>query len=389
MEAKDFKAHLVNDIIPFWNRMEDLENGGFYGYADANACPDKSSEKGCILNSRILWFYSSSYLLLEQDELLKKAEHAFRFLKDAFYDAEYGGVYWSVTYDGQPADTTKHTYNQAFSIYALSAYYLASKDPEALSLAYGLYHCIEERCRDEEGYFEAYNRDFTPASNEKLSENGVMADRTMNTLLHVLEAYTELYRAGQDAGVAKLLKEILARFRDKIYDPDKKSCKVFFDLDYRILIDLDSYGHNIEASWLLDRACQVLQDDACTAAMEPVILQLAEGAYENGIDWENNAMNNECEEGRVDRKKVWWVQAESVIGFYNAYQHLPEHAEYAAMSEKVWNYINTYVIDRKSGEWIEDIAPDNTADPTQALVHPWKCPYHNGRMCMEMIRRLS
>lgn len=389
MNAATFQHHLEHNIIPFWNHMEDLEHGGFYGYADSNGIPDKDSIKGCILNSRILWFYSAAYQLLKDSELLKKADHAYAFLSDHFYDSRYGGVFWSVNADGTPEDTTKHTYNQAFAIYALSVYYQVSKRKEALTLAYSLYQIIEQKCRDQDGYFEAFYRDFSPASNEKLSENGVMADRTMNTLLHVLEAYTELYRSDGFYAVGDSIRNILRIFKFKVYDPEHKLCRVFFDKDYHSLIRLESYGHDIEASWLIDRACQVLQDKSYEQEMLPVIEQLADGALKHGIDSSYHAMNNECENGVVNAKKVWWVQAEAVTGFFNAYQHQPEKTEYRNLSEQIWNYIQTYVIDQATGEWIEDISPDNTIQPGQALAHPWKCPYHNGRMCIEMINRLS
>lgn len=389
MKAKVFQEHLEKNIIPFWNRMVDNENGGFYGYADPDGNPDKNSIKGCILNSRILWFYSAAYQLLEKQGLLEKADYAYAFLSEHFYDSRYGGAFWSVKADGTPEDTTKHTYNQAFAIYALSVYYQASRKKEALNLAYSLYHVIESSCRDAEGYFEAFSRDFSPVSNEKLSENGVMAERTMNTLLHVLEAYTELYRADQFYAIGDSIRDILRIFKFKVYDSDKEICRVFFDKSYHSLIELESYGHDIEASWLIDRACQVLEDKAYYAEMLPVIEQLADGALKNGMDTENQAMNNECENGTVNAKKVWWVQAEAVTGFYNAYQNQPDRTEYLKVSENVWDYIQKYIIDPKTGEWIEDISPDNTVKSGQALAHPWKCPYHNGRMCIEMVRRLS
>ena len=389
MKAKVFQEHLEKNIIPFWNRMVDNENGGFYGYADSDGNPDKNSIKGCILNSRILWFYSAAYQLLNKQELLEKADHAYAFLSEHFYDSRYGGVFWSVKADGTPEDTTKHIYNQAFAIYALSVYYQAGRKKEALNLAYSLYHIIESRCRDAEGYFEAFSRDFSPVSNEKLSENGVMAERTMNTLLHVLEAYTELYKADEFYAVGDSIRDILRIFKFKVYDSDKEICRVFFDKSYHSLIELESYGHDIEASWLIDRACQVLDDKAYYEEMLPVIEQLADGALKNGMDTDNQAMNNECESGTVNAKKVWWVQAEAVTGFYNAYQNQPDRTEYLKVSENIWNYIQKYIINSKTGEWIEDISPDNTAKPNQALAHAWKCPYHNGRMCIEMVRRLS
>ena len=389
MEAKVFKEHLESNLIPFWNKMKDEINGGFYGYADAKGNPDVKSVKGVILNSRILWFYSSAYQLLHKQELLEMADHAYRFLVDFCFDSQYGGVYWSVNYDGTVCDDTKHTYNQAFAIYALSAYYQASKRKEALNLAYVLYRVIEEKCKDNNGYLEAFKRDFTPSSNEKLSENGVLAERTMNTLLHVLEAYSELYHADPFYEVGDSIRSILRLFEKKIYDSEKQICDVFFDSDYHSLIDLESFGHDIETSWLIDRGCSVLEDKAYQKEMQPMIDGLAEAAYRNAFDKRQNALNNEREGDRIDSQKIWWVQAESVVGFYNAYQKNPQKTEYLHTAEKIWEFIQNHVIDSRSGEWIESIPSDNLPDSGQALVHPWKCPYHNGRMCMEMIQRLS
>ena len=182
------KKQLIQGIIPFWKSLSDQKNGGYYGHMDYEQNIDEKAEKGCILNSRITWFFANSYLLLEDEHLLYEARHGYEFLKTHCLDKEYGGVYWSVEYDGTPLDTTKHTYNQAFAIYALSSYYDASKNPESLQIAEKLYHIIEEKCRDEEGYLEAFSRDFKPVVNDKLSENGVIAQRTMNTLLHIFEA---------------------------------------------------------------------------------------------------------------------------------------------------------------------------------------------------------
>ena len=389
MNIKFFQDHLENDLIPFWNRMRDDKNGGFYGAADASGMPDPSSVKGVILNSRILWFYSSAYLLLKKPELLAMADHAFDFLAEYCLDSRYGGVYWSVNADGSVCDDTKHTYCQAFAVYALSAYYRASGRKRALDLAYELFRTIEEKCRDDGGYLEAFNRDLTPAANEKLSENGVLASRTMNTLLHIMEAYTELYAADRFSKVGGALRETLRLFKSKIYDPEKKICLVFFDHEYHSLIDLESYGHDIEASWLVDRACEVLGDGSCREEMLPVIDGLAEAALENGFDERQSGLNNEREGDKIDRKKVWWVQAESVTGFYNMYSEDKSRTEFLETSEKILDFINESVIDHNSGEWIENISADGNTDKHQALVHPWKCPYHNGRMCIEMITRLS
>lgn len=389
MDSEEFRLHLEKDIIPFWSRLKDEKFGGFYGYVNGDGTVEKEEIKGVILNNRILWFYSEAYLLLGDEKLLKMAEHAYKFMVNYCIDRQYGGVFWSLDYQGNAVDDTKHCYNQAFAIYALSTYYEASKDINALNYAYDIYRLIEEKCHDEGGYLEAFHRDFTLAENDKLSENGVMADRTMNTLLHVMEAYTQLYKVDHFEKVGESLKAILELFEGKIYNPEKKRCEVFFDNEYNTLIELDSYGHDIEAAWLIKRTCDVLEDSSYTDKMEKVINGLSEGCYENSIDWELRAMNTECENDKVLSTKVWWVQAEAVTGFYNAYQMNPNNEEYRLLSENVWKFIQNYVIDKKHGEWVENIDDVDNIDYTQALVQPWKCPYHNGRMCIEMVRRLS
>lgn len=406
MTAQTYRQNLTDNLIPFWNRMQDVTYGGFFGGMTQDLELQKEADKGVILNSRILWFYSTAYRVLCENtsdssdsasttrELLSMAKHAYTFLKNACLDLNHGGVYWSMTYDGKPSDTTKHSYNQAFAIYALSAYYQASKDKEALETAYSLYQILETKCRDKDGYLEAFHRDFTPASNEKLSENGVLAERTMNTLLHVLEAYSELYRADASPDVANSIREALDLFYDKIYNPEKKICEVFFDKNYHSLIDLESFGHDIEASWLIDRACEVLQDPVYTKKMQPVIDGLAEAAYENAYDKKLHALNNERENTTVDCRKIWWVQAESVVGFYNAYSrsqasHDTNSEKYLHASQDIWEFIQTFMVDKRCGEWFESLQPDNTVTPGEGIVHAWKCPYHNGRMCLEMISRLE
>lgn len=388
MNADFFLEHLQNDLIPFWNKMRDDENDGFYGYADALGRPNPAAPKGVILTARIMWFYSAAYSLLRERSLPDMAERAFTFLKERCYDREFGGVFWSVNAREGAFDDTKHTYCQAFTVYALAKLYNACGSAAALDLAYEIYGTIEGKCRDNGGYLEAFNRDFSPCSNEKLSENGVMASRTMNTLLHIIEAYTELYSAAHDPEIGERLREALVLFKDKIYDSEKRICKVFFDLEYNSLIDLESYGHDIEASWLLDRACDVLGSDTICSEIRTITSGLAEAALENGFDKPQGALNNEREFDNVNRTKVWWVQAEAVIGLYNFYEKT-NRAEFLEASERVLDFIRDFVIDKSTGEWIENVAADGNTDRKQALVHEWKCPYHNGRMCVEMISRLS
>ncbi len=386
MRVREIREHLAGGIIPFWQGMKDEEHGGYYGEMDFERNLFRKADKGCILNSRILWFFSNAYLTLGDKECLAYAGHAWEFLRDRFYDKENGGVFWSVTYDGRPSDDTKHTYCQAFAVYGLSSYYGASGEREALSLAYSLVDKMESRCRDEGGYLEAFDRNFSPASNEKLSENGVMAGRTMNTLLHVLEAYTELYRVDRKEFIGDKIRWMLELFAKKVYHPGRRRLEVFFDLEMNSLIDLNSYGHDIEAAWLLDRSTQVLQDPVYTALIRPVTMDLTDHIHSVAMD--TDSLNNECEEGRVDTRKVWWVQAEAVLGFLNGYEKKPDRVDYLESAGRVWDYIKTRVIDPRPGsEWFNELYRGGTPIKTKELAGPWKCPYHNGRMCFEVINR--
>ena len=386
MMVEEIRSHLTDCIIPFWKKLRDNENGGYYGYMDYDLQVDKKAVKGCILNSRITWFYANAYLILHDESLLQEAKHGYEFMQKYCVDKEKGGVFWSVAYDGTPEDTTKHTYNQAFSIYALSSYYDASKDKEALETAMELFRIIEERCTDEIGYKEAFDREFKEIENDKLSENGVIADKTMNTLLHVFEAYTELYRVSGDAGVKKRLEWILDTLADKIYNPGLHRQEVFFDREMNSLLDLHSYGHDIETAWLIRRGTDVLGEKAYEDKMLPIILDLTSQVYKVAFD--GHSFANECEKGVVDQNRIWWVQAEAVVGFLNAYALAPDHTEYREAAKAEWEFIRNYVVDKRDGsEWFWIVDGEGKAVSGKPIVEPWKCPYHNGRMCLEVIRR--
>ena len=386
MMIEEIKNHLTDCIIPFWKRLRDDEHGGYYGWMDYNLTVDKKAVKGCILNSRITWFFSNAYLLLKDESLLAEAKHGYEFMQKYCVDHEKGGVYWSVAYDGTPEDTTKHTYNQAFSIYALSSYYDASKDQGALDTAMTLFHIIEERCMDEIGYKEAFDREFKEIENDKLSENGVIAQKTMNTLLHVFEAYTELYRVSKNADVKKRLTWILDTIADKIYNPQLHRQEVFFDREMNSILDLHSYGHDIETAWLIRRGTDVLGDKAYEDKMLPIILDLTGQVYKVAFD--GNSLANECEKGVVNEGRIWWVQAETVVGFLNGYQLAPEHREYLDAAKSEWKFIKEHVIDKREGsEWYWLVDKSGKPVAGEPIVEPWKCPYHNGRMCFEVIRR--
>ena len=386
MMVEEVKTHLTKDIIPFWKNLRDDTYGGYYGWMDYDLAVDKKAVKGCILNSRITWFFANAYLLLKDESLLAEAKHGYDFMQKYCVDKEKGGVYWSVAYDGTPEDTTKHTYNQAFSIYALSSYYDASGDKEALDTAMSLFHIIEEHCMDEIGYKEAFDREFREIDNDKLSENGVMAEKTMNTLLHVFEAYTELYRVSGNADVKKRLAWILDTIADKIYNPALHRQEVFFDREMNSILDLHSYGHDIETAWLIRRGTDILGDKSYEEKMLPIILDLTGQVYKVAFD--GHSLANECEKGVVNEGRIWWVQAETVVGFLNGYQLAPEHKEYLEAAKAQWEFIKEHVIDKREGSewyWLVDKSGEPVAG--EPIVEPWKCPYHNGRMCLEVIRR--
>ncbi len=387
----EVRNHLVNDIIPFWKNLKDDEYGGYYGFLDYDLKLNKKAEKGCILNSRILWFFSNAYLLLKDESLLEEANHAYKFMKNHCLDKANGGIYWSMNYDGTVLDSTKHTYNQAFAIYALSSYFDASGDKEALDLAKEMFSTVETKCKDSVGYLEAANEKFEKTDNDKLSENGVMADRTMNTFLHVLEAYTELYRVCRDEKVKKVLEDMLNLFANKIYNKNLHRQEVFFDNSYKSLIDLHSFGHDIETSWLVDRTVEIIDDDDryWTDKITPITQDLSSRIYDVAFD--GRSLAYECENGVVNEKRVWWVQAETVIGFLNAFEKSGEsEKKYLEAAESCLNFIFEYMVDKRSGsEWFSEVTKQGDPVAGLPIVEPWKCPYHNGRMCIELLRRIK
>ena len=386
MMLEEVKAHLLNDIIPFWKNLRDDEFGGYYGYMDYDLKLDKKAVKGCILNSRITWFFANAYTLLKDESLLEEAKHGFAFMKEHCMDKENGGIFWSMKYDGTPEDTTKHTYNQAFSIYALSSYYEATHDEEALVMAKELFHIIETKCTDEIGYKEAFDKEFHEVENDKLSENGVIAEKTMNTLLHVFEAYTELYRVAKLPEVKERLEWIMDTFADKVYNPKLHRQEVFFDRNMNTILDLHSYGHDIETAWLMDRGVEVLGEKKYEEKMTPITKDLTAEIYKVAFD--GHSLANECEKGVVNVHRIWWVQAETVVGFLNGYKMNPDKPEYLEAAKSEWNFIKEHVIDKRPGsEWFWEVDPEGKPYPDRPIVEPWKCPYHNGRMCFEVIRR--
>ena len=379
------RQHLETVILPFWKNLRDDTCGGFYGYMDQQLNLDQKAEKGCILNSRILWFFSETAMALKSEELKDYARHAYAFLRDHCMDRENGGIFWSMTYDGKPLDTTKHTYNQGFAIYALSSYYRLTGEEEALRTAMEIFRLIEAHCTDEIGYLEAFTADWQPESNEKLSENGVMAAKTMNTLLHVFEGYSGLYLASRDADVRRCMLRILDIYENKIFDRSRDRQLVFFDEYYNSIIDLYSYGHDIESSWLMDWGTGLLEDEELSRRIGALNRRMAAAVYENAFD--HDSLANECDRGEKNELRIWWVQAEAVVGFVHQWQQTGEK-QYARAAADNFRFILEHVWDKRTGsEWFWCVDKHGVPTPEKPIVEPWKCPYHNGRMCLELMRR--
>ena len=393
MLISDCKKELTSHIIPFWDALIDREHGGFYGQMDNDLVLDKKGGKGVILNSRILWFYSSVYLTLRESDpdiaarALDNAAHAYDFLSAHCVDRENGGVYWMMAYDGSHLDTMKHTYNQAFAIYALSTYFEASGNSDALELAFELFDTVEEKCTDDIAYMEAFDRTWHLIENDALSENGLMADKTMNTVLHLIEAYTVLYKVSHDERVSERLRFLLDITENKIFDHDNNKLLVFFDRELNVIGDIHSYGHDIEAQWLIDRACDVLGDEELREKWAAYDLRIAENIYNIAYDPVSGSLNNERDNDFINTKRIWWVQAETVVGFVNAYQHSGDK-KFLTAAVKVMEWIKKYQIDpRKGSEWWAEVDKDGKPLLDFTMVNEWKCPYHNGRICMEIMAR--
>ncbi len=384
------ETHLKEKLLPFWQNLRDDVYGGYIGYVGYDLAVDRLAPKGCILNSRILWFFSRAYQATSDAAVLEHARHAYQFLS-RFWDADNGGVYWSCAYDGTPLDTMKHTYAQAFAIYGLCAYAMATGEAEPLARAMALYTLVETRMADGPTYLEAFDRTFHPLDNAKLSDNpkllakGIVAEKTMNTLLHVLEAYTLLHEATGDAHVAERLRALLQITERQVYNQQENRLEVFFDLQGRSVIDMQSYGHDIEASWLVDlAAARVLTGDAL-AHVQAWTTRLAQGVVARA--YQGSSLLNEIVEGEVDPTRIWWVQAETMVGLANLWRKTGE-AHLQAKMDALWQYIGAHFADPRPGsEWFWSL--DAQGNPAQKpIVEPWKCPYHNGRMCLELMARL-
>ncbi|TDO71469.1 mannobiose 2-epimerase [Flavobacterium chryseum] len=392
-KLKQLKTELsaeLDSILDYWSKNAiDTKNNGFIGQIDSNENIVGNAEKGSVLNARILWSFSSSYQITKNEEHKKIAKRAFEFLSEYFYDSEFGGLFWSINADTTPKDTKNQIYALAFAIYGLSEYYVISKDEKALAIAINLYLRIQKYSYDpvNKGYLEAFTRDWQPIEDLRLSDKDANEKKTMNTHLHIVEAYANLYKVWKDKTLQKNIIELLQTIEKHFINTQTGHLRLFFDENWIEKPDVISYGHDIEAAWLLLHCAEIAGDETLIINYKKYAVQMAEVTKE-GLDIDGGLWYEfDPEKNELIAEKHWWVQAEALIGFYNAYQ-LTEKESYLEIVLKNWDFIKKHILDTKNGEWFWGIYKDDSLIEKDKAGF-WKCPYHNSRACLELINRIK
>jgi len=380
----------LNSILNYWSeRTVDDQNDGFVGQIDFNDHQIANAEKGSVLNARILWTFSASYQTTKNENHKNLAKRAFDYLAANFYDTQFGGLFWSINEDKTPKDTKNQIYALAFAIYGLSEYYVISKEEKALEIAKNLYLKIQEHSYDKvnKGYLEAFTRDWQPIEDLRLSEKDANEKKTMNTHLHIIEGYVNLYKVWKDEKLLATIVELLETIEKRFINIETGHLRLFFDENWVEKPDVISYGHDIEAAWLLQQCAEISGNETLIANYKKYAIQMAEVTKE-GLDTDGGLWYEfDPEKEELIAEKHWWPQAEALIGFYNAYQ-LTGKEEYLDIVYKIWKFTKKHIIDFKNGEWHWGVYDDYYLIKKDKAGF-WKCPYHNGRACLELITRIQ
>jgi mannobiose 2-epimerase len=386
------RDQLFGHLMPFWcGPAVDHEQGGWMGWLSNELKPDRTQPKGLIVNSRILWAFSAVHQARPETLFRQMADRAFDYVTNRFWDPQQGGAFWRLNDAGQVIDDSKKIYGQAFYIYALSEYHRAFGSPPALARARELFELIERHAHDSRhgGYLEVRRRDWSEADPDaRLSDKDMNEKKSMNNHLHVLEAYTNLYRVWKEPRVAQRLRELIQLFQQRILDARTWHFNHFFDEAWRVRSDSYTFGHDIEGTWLLCEAAEVLDDAALRQQAGALALPMADVVLQEGID-ADDALRYEGRGGKIiDGGKECWPQAEAVIGLLNAFQ-ISHDEKYLKAMLRVWDFIENRLVDRIHGEWFWRITPEGQVDATLPKVSEWKGPYHASRMCLETLHRLK
>jgi cellobiose epimerase len=399
--SRRIEAHLFGHILPFWcGPALDHEKGGWMAWLSNDLKPDRTQPKGLIMNSRILWAFSAAYRAcpdpapikggVPRQELQEMADRAYKIIVERFWDNPNGGAFWRLDDSLDPVDYAKKTYGQAFYIYALAEYYQAFGNPAARDRAIQLSELIENRARDTQhgGYWEVRRRDWSEASDTRLSDKDLSEKKSMNNHLHVLESYTNLWRIWKDERLRARLHELVQIFENRILEPGTGHLHHFFDEQWQRRSDTYTFGHDIEASWLLCEAAEALGNAAILKRVQALALRMADAVLDEAVD-QDGGVFYEGRAGKIlDRGKECWPQAEAVVGFLNAYQ-ISDDPKYLAAAARVWNFIELKLADRVHGEWFWRIGENGQPDPKLPKVSEWKGPYHGTRACLEARKRLN
>ncbi|HDQ44929.1 MAG TPA: N-acyl-D-glucosamine 2-epimerase [bacterium] len=387
----ELRRELTENILPFWmEKTLDETNGGFIGEMSNDLTVKPDAPKSLVVTTRILWTFSAAARILRDGRYLGMAERALDFLKTRFADPEYGGYFWWLDSRGEPLETDKKIYGQVFTVYALAQHHRTTGRKESLDAARSLSGLIEEKALDREGvgYHDFCGRDWSLLGNFALGDGEIPAEKTMNTHLHVLEAYTNLYRVSPSEKLARRLRMLIEIHLDRILDVRTGHLNLFFDREWKALTDEVSYGHDIEGSWLLCEAADLLGDPGLSDRARDTAVRMAGAVLADGVDPDGGMIYHANPRGVVDPNKHWWPQAEAVVGFLNAWQ-IGGDPRFLDASLNAWRFIQKKLIDRRHGEWFWSVTRDGRVNAHEPKVSPWKCPYHNGRMCMEVIERVD